>query len=227
MSDDEDPYGIGKPLDDDYIDVETRRADVSISREKEKTDNMERGGETTQRADMSAEFSDMSHRFDVGDGNGAASEIDELIDQNAIIEHDGRASTRTFFYIGEAPEGKRRQFGRMLEYQEDMWSGMKNQQRQADRERTVSTFCSFLDMGTYQRERVQHICDGLNMSHMAHYSSQKVILAVISLVANEDGRFIRDETGFRTLLRDLESDLAELRSIRNLVRRKSDQYDIN
>lgn len=218
--DESDPYGIGKPLDDDYVDVEKRRADVTISTEQ-KSDTLDRRGDGA----VDTQFSDVSHRFDVSGGNGSASQLDDLIDQNAIIEHDGRAETRTFFYVGEAPNGQKRQYGRMLQYQEDMWSGMKNQQRAADRKRTIETFCAYLDMSEYHKGRVKRICDGLNMSHMAHYSSQKVILAIISLVANEDDRFIRDEDDFRTILRDIDSDLEEVRSIRDLVRRKSYQFE--
>lgn len=210
-----DPYGIGKPVDDDYIDVSAERADISTSEEKAENDTIERRSRASQHADM-------SHRFYVGKGGGASQQLDDMIDQNAIIEHDGRAQTRTFFRPDEAPKETRQQYKRLIGWQEDKWSGMKNAQRKADRDRTVSSFRTSLDMNSYHEERITHIMEDLKMSHMAHYSSQKVILAIISLVANEENRFIREEDGFRSLMLEVGSDLDEIKKIRKLIRRKTD-----
>jgi hypothetical protein len=214
MTDESDKLDFGKPIDDDYIGVEKRRADVSTAEDSHDDDIC--------RSPRAAEHADMSHAFDDGDGSGASSRTDELIDDNAIIEHDGRASTRTFFYPEQAAEQHRDRYYRMLQYQEDKWSGMKNAQRRADRMRTVGNFCGQLDMSTYHRNRVTEVMDSIEMSHMAHYSSPLVILAIISLVANADGRFIRDETQFRNLMRDIDTSLNELKNVRELVRKKSD-----
>lgn len=200
-----DEYGIRKDVDKDYIDVETRRADVTVSEDE-----------------VSEYDDDIAYRFDVADGSGASSGVEEMIDQNAVIEHDGRASTRTFFYMEEVPETNREQFKRMLGYQEDKWSGMKNQQRKADRMRKVHGFCSKLDMTSYQKQRVKHIESDINMKHMASFSSDKVILGIVSIVANEDNRFIRDESDFRDILVDVGSDLDEMKSIRSLIRDMTD-----
>lgn len=215
MTEHEDEYGIGKGIDEDYIDVETRRADVSPRVDSD--DDIERTPEAAERVDM-------SHRFDVADGSGAASAIEELIDENAVIEHDGRASTRTFFYVAEAAERSKRQFERMIRLQEGEGDPQRDvENRAADRRRTVDGFCSQLDMSDYHKERVEHVVGGLNMSHMAHYSSPKVILAIISLIANEDDRFIRDEETFRDLMTDVGTSLDELKNIRELVRQKSER----
>lgn len=217
MSDDEDDYGIGRPIDEDYVDVESSRADISVSEDED--DNLDRSPLSRQTADI-----DMSHRFDIGRGSGAAEQIDDKIDENAVIENDGRSRTRTFYYPGEAPARARRRYRRMLRWQEGEGSPDRDvRNKTADRERWVDTFCSNLDMTPYQQRRVKFVCNGLNMKHMAHYSTEKVILAVISLVANEDARFIRDEEGYRDLLRAVGSDLSEVKSIRDLVRRKSDR----
>lgn len=215
---------FGKPIDDDYIDVETRRADVSVSEEDAEDDNIQRDTRSAQHPDMSEQQFDMSHIFDVGGGNGASNETDELIDENAIIENDGRSDTRTFFYPSQAPERQQRKFKRLIRWQDGEGDSQRDvENRAADRRRAVETFCGHLDMTPYHRERVKHVMEGVNMSHMAHYSSEKVILAIISLVANEDNRFIRDEPTFRNLLNDVGSDLRELKRIRELVRRKSER----
>lgn len=223
MTEDADDYGIGKPIDDDYIDVEKRRADVSKSREDDESDNLDRSPPSAQTSDMSDGAIDMSHVFDDGSGAGAASGVDELIDENAIIEHDGRSETRTFYYPGEAPERKQRQFSRMLRWQEGEGAPERDiKNNEADLRRWVSTFCTHVGLGNYQTERVEKITSGLNMKHMAHYSTEEVILATMTLVANEDGRFLRDEELFKEIVRDIGSNMYKIRKVRNLVRRKSD-----
>lgn len=223
MTDDEDDYGIGKPVDESYIDVEVQRADISHSEEAEENDNIDRSQASAQNLDVSAESTDMSHRFDDASGSGASEKIDELIDKNAIVEHDGRAPTRTFFYTTEAPDEKQAQFERMYRHQEGVGDpDRRAQNRPADRRRWIDIFCGHLEATDHQQERVKHIVKGLQMSHMAHYSAQEVILGTITIVANEDGRFIRDEQAFKDLVEDVGSDMYTIKRVRGLVREKSD-----
>lgn len=217
-----DDYGIGKPIDEDYLDVTPQRADVSVS------ENGGDGDDSEETVLETEQTSDRTHQMDVRDGNGAASKIEELIDQNAIIEHDGRADTRTFFRTVEAPEDKQETYDRLIGYQEGMWDQQSHEtkQNEADRMRWIGDFCGKLDMTPHQQRRVEHVCDEIDMSHMAHYSSEKVILAVISIVADEDasrhGERMRDRSDFRELLEAVGSDLTELKSIRKLTRQKAD-----
>lgn len=221
MSEDEDEYNIGKPIDDDYIGVESRRADLSTHEEE---DDLDRSPSSAQHPDTSTDSVDMSHTFDIGGGSGAASAIDELIDKNAVIENDGRSRTRTFFYPSEAGGWTRKRAKRLAKLQDGHRSPeRKEQNRGADRRRWAESFGSKLGMNGYQIERVKHIVGGMNMSHMGYYSSSKIILATITLVANEDDRFIRDEIGFKELMRDVDTDMDELKQMRRLIRNKSDR----
>jgi hypothetical protein len=224
----EEDYGIGKPIDKSYIDVEVQRSDISHSGEAEKNDNMDRSQASAQNFDVSAESTDMSHRFDDASGSGASGETEELIDKNAIIENDGRSTTRTFYYPSEAPERVQKQFARMLrwqdgEYDESTPGGRRGQNLRADTRRWAETFTSHLGMNSYQQDRVLHIVEDLTMAHMAHYSAQEVILGTITIVANEDDRFIRDEQAFKDLVDDVGSDMYTIKRVRGLVREKSDQ----
>lgn len=224
MTNNTDEYGISKSIDESYIDVEKQRADISDSTEVEENDNIDRSPPSAQRVDISVDSFDMSHIFDTGSGSGASNDVDELIDENAIIENDGRSMTRTFYYPSEAPERTRKRFSRMLRWQEGEGDSQRDvENRAADRRRTVETFCGHLEMTTHHRRRVQHIADSINMSHMAHYSSQEVILGIITIVANEDNRFIRDEDAFKSLVDDVGSDMYTVKRIRGLVRRKSEE----
>lgn len=157
-------------------------------------------------------------------GSAAASEIEEVIDEDAIIEHDGRASTRTFFRPADASEEKREQFERLIGWQEDKWSGMKNAQRAADRMRTIGNYCGHLDIAESARKRITVIEESVDMSRMSYYSSDQVILGIVSLVANERGRFIRDEDDYRELLTNVDIDLDDIKTIRSMVKDQSEQY---
>jgi hypothetical protein len=204
-------------FDEDYIDVETERADVSVDVDEDDERGVRYGQYTS---DERGERVDMSHVFDTSDGNGSSSQLDDMIDENAIIENDGRSETRTFFYPSEATDDQL--YGRLIRWQDGEGDPQRDvRNRAADRRRTIDAFCGTLDMSTHHNERVTHVMEELNMSHMAHYSSPQVILAIISLVANEDGWFVRDDDTFRALLEDTDTDLDTLKSIRRLVRRKS------
>lgn len=222
--DEEYDFEFGKPVDDDYIDVECRRADISESSEDEEEPVVSR---TRQSADHSTEeYVDVSHILHSGDGSGAASEIEELIDANAIVENDGRSDTRTFFYPSEADDARQGDYARMLEYQEGQYSKTESRDarnRKADQERYVDTFCGKLEASTRVRERTKYVIDGLDMSHMAYFNSQKIVIATISLVANEDRWFIRHDEDFLQLLREINMSLGQLKTARQLVQRKSER----
>lgn len=229
---DDDPYGIGTPVDEDYIDVEKRRANVRVEHTPASNGKNDSSDGDELRRDRKAahhagDALDTSFRLDAADGSGSASKLDERIDDEAVIEHDGRAETRTFFYPEQASASSQEQFRRLIRWQEGEGSPQRDvRNRAADRRRYVDTFCGRLDMTEYQRERVKRVVDGINMSHMAHYNSQKVILAIISLVADEDasrhGTPMRDRDTFQTLVDEVNSSAMEVRKIRLLVRDKSD-----
>lgn len=262
---DEDLLGLdGYPVDEDYIDVQSERAEVSLAGQQT-TDGAQQTADSGSKAADSGpkaaadgaqqtagalQTSD-GHRIlgprqryrngkqqpseprqppgnyedfwlSRGPGDGSARQLDAEMDQMAIVEHDGRASTRTFFYPEQAPEHQQSQYRRLIRYQEDAWSGMKNQQRAADRKRTAENFCGFLGMTPYQKERVKKVTESFSMQTMAYFSSPKVILGIISLVANEDNRWIRDEEVFRELMHNTDTTLEELKTIRRMVRERSD-----
>jgi len=223
MTDSDNDLYYGKDIDDDYIDVEGPTHDVAV----EAASGTERPKQTDFDGDVVVTSlphgDDTTHRFATEEGDGAAPSIDDKIDKEAVIENDGRSNTRTFFYPSSAPSDKQKQFKRMIRWQDGEGSSdraMKN--RAADKSRYIDTFCSYIGMSSYHMDRVQHIMDSINMRYMAHYSSQMVVLAIISIVANEDNWFIRDEDDYRRLLKDTDTSLRDISNIRQLVREKSD-----
>lgn len=212
---DDHPALKGKyPIDKDYIDPPSERADVSTT--KEDPDDVD----FSEVEDVSSEHTDMSHTF-MKDGSGLGGTAwDHEIDENAPQEHDGRASTRTGFDPRESDDP--RKWRRLGAYQDGVWNPDRDQQNNAaDQRRFVSMFSSQLGLSNYQKERCLKISADLNFAHMAHYPTETVVLSIISLVANEDGRWIRDEHQFHVLVRDVGATMKDIRSCRQLVRRKS------
>lgn len=207
------------PIDDSYIDVERKRADVSID-----VDEEEDAEEPLDRASAAHGNADTDKSFAFGRERGtlSASEIDEMIDASAIQENDNRSQTRTGFDPRESDDPEK---WRRLNKLNDGWRAKerKTQNRWADRQRWTETFCGFLELPPADKERVKHIMSDIDMSRMGHYTSQETILGVISLVTNERGRWIRDEEAFRRLLNDIGSSLWRIKRIRQLIRQRTDK----
>lgn len=218
MSDDHPKLKDKYEIDEDYIDPPSERADVSTT--EEDPDSVD----FSEVEDVpSSEHTDMSYTFML-DGSGLGGTAwDHEIDMNAPQEHDGRARTRTGFDERESDDP--RKWKRLSAWQEGRWgdeSHYPDQGREVDQRRFLSMFSSGLDLTTYQRGRVAAVIAELNFGHMAHYSTETIILSIISLVVNEDGRWIRDEEHFKRLVRDVGASPRDIRSCRQLVRRKSD-----
>lgn len=207
------------PIDDDYIDVDKQPADISTH---EPTDD-----------ELQYKF-DASHTYDRSNAgvSGDASKVP--IDEKRVVDRDDRGGTRTGFlaadvsdgYLSRAVtrEGKTQKYAQWLMTLQD---GHRAPNRdvdnsKADDRRYSDTFTSALDMTTHQRRRVERIVDSVNMKHMAHYPSEIVILGIISIVANEDDRWVRDEHTFKELVTSLDGSMDDVKNARILVKQKSD-----
>lgn len=174
---------------------------------------------------------DCSYLFGGGEGAGSNDAIDDMIDQEAIVENDGRSNTRTFFYPEDAEYETQEQatkFRRLIRWQDG--EGHPSESRaaanfKADMERTAKTFCSQCEFTPYQTERVLHVMDDLDVNSYGHYSTEKVILAVMSLVANEDRRHLRDEELFRGLVGDVGMTMEQVRTVRLMTRQRTEAFD--
>lgn len=174
---------------------------------------------------------DKSHLFESGDGSGSNAAIDDVIDQEAIIENDGRSNTRTFFYPEDAEydsKQKEKQYKRLIRWQDGERHPTESRAAanfKADMRRTAETFCSQCGFTTHQTDRVAYIMEKLNVNSYGHYSTEKVILAVMSLVANEDKRLLRDEPIFRDLAEQVGMSMEQVRTVRRMTRERTDAFD--
>jgi hypothetical protein len=246
---DDHPDLKGYPIDGDYCRDSEQRADTferdgfSNSDTESDTDDNAVDEETTlviggeeiaiENIDVSFEDNelevdgeDWSFLFGGYEGDGAASSLDELIDKNAIIENDGRSDTRTFYYVQDVDEDERKRFSRMLKWQDGV--GDKNRRSAnaaADKRRWIDAFGTQLGCTPLQKETAKQITASMNFKYFGNYSSEKVILGIISLVCERDERFIRHEPAFQRLMESVELDQSGLRTCRRMVRERSSQFD--
>lgn len=216
-------YGI----DEDYIGVESKRADIS----PRSSDDEERDADLPPSYDELG--ADRTYLY-LNDGSGAAgTSWDKTIDEEAPQEHDGRALTRTGFDPREAAgamsrtvtrEGKRMSYARWLSTLNDGYrsSVYTMDSDKAMVRRMTATFASSLGLAKSQRATLEDVMGDLELDHLAHYSAEIVILAAISLIANADDRWIRDEERFKRMVHDVGYKMGDVKNCRLLIKRKTD-----
>lgn len=185
------------------------------------------------------------HRVSRREGEGSGEQISDKYDGTEYSSKDQRADTWTTFYrrdIESLNVSKRRkdELKRILKRHEgeDYGEGTskdksRRQRKQQNREewkrRVVSAYASQLEMTKWQKERAQRLLiEELELNTFGPYSAEQVALAVLNVVAREDGRWIEDERTFRQLAADVGieddgvADMATVKSLRGMVRERMD-----
>jgi hypothetical protein len=177
------------------------------------------------------------HRIERHPGDGSAEQIDDMYDGEEYTTKDTRADTKTTFYerdIERLNVSPRRasELKRMLKRQEgqhmnaSQYRSRGQQNHAEDKRRLIGTITSQLGMTRAQKNRVNHlVVDVISVNSFGHYSMEQVILAVLNVVAREDGRFIEEEQRFRDYMLDVEigderPDMATMKRLRGLVRER-------
>lgn len=179
-----------------------------------------------------------SHLVERGEGSGSRAEIQDKYDGEEYDDKDERANTDTTFYRRdierlEISERRKRRLRRMLRRQEGENPGETYYQGRPDRHqqnaaewkrRVVSAFASQLELTASQKARTKHLVnDVLDINSFGYYSTEQVVLAVVNVVAREDGRWIEDEAKFREIMqesgieKDGTPDMESMRQLRRMV----------
>lgn len=185
------------------------------------------------------------HQVEKDHGDGSRTEMEDQKTEDKWETKDQRADTQTTFWpqdIASLRVSERRKWRlrRMLRRQEgeDFGEGTskdksrrqrKQQNRGEWKRRMASTFASQLDLTRAQKERVTHLVrDILDINSFGYFSTEEVILAVINVVAREDGRWIEEERLFHDLMYDVglykdepeSPDMNGLKTLRRMVRER-------
>lgn len=179
------------------------------------------------------------HQVSRDEGDGAGDEIDDLYDGEEYQTKDQRAETRTTYYerdidkhvtdprlAGHLRRALKWQEGQHVTSDEDKSRGQQNHEE--DKRRIVGTLGSQLGLTKGQKARTEHlVLDVISVNSFGHYSMEQVTLAVINVVAREDGRYIEDEEDFREYMAQVgitndedRADLETMKRLRALVRER-------
>jgi len=172
-----------------------------------------------------------------GKGAGSRNSMGDEMVTSEWSSKDKRAGTHTTYYASDVDDldvsqRRKKDLKRILRLQEgehqnsSKYKDRSAQNRIEDQRRWIDSFASQLDMAASQKERIKYlVIDVLNLRSYGPYSSEKIILAVINVVAREQGRFIEDEDGFENLMADVEithddgkPDKDTMRRLRELTR---------
>lgn len=154
---------------------------------------------------------DPDEPYDFDETSVAVSNV--IYDVEAPVEHDGRAETRTTFIPSDADDVRKFQ---TLREEQEQCSGSES--RNTDQKRRVGAWASALLLTDYQRERVRHHLDEININEHGR-DVETVGLALITLVTNEDDRALRRETEFHDIRDTLEVTTSNLNTARNSLRK--------
>jgi hypothetical protein len=174
--------------------------------------------------------------FDRGNGNGSRNQDDDWADEVSIFDNEWGSQAATTFNPREAPPGFRDKFEDLYKLQNGKGeSNRKTTIRQSHIQNDMEIFMDVMEMPTYQRERVTHIVENLDLSsnNFGGTKYEKILLTVCSLVADEalsnsrdpdvnDRLFLTDD--FKQLMRATGMSSSEHRQLRVSVRNKSDYF---
>ena len=179
--------------------------------------------------------------LDRRDGAGARSAEEDWLDDNSTAEENQWSTAATTFYVSDAPTRKQSRFESLYE----IHNGWGESDRRASIRRShiindAETFCNILELPRYQRRRVMDITETLDFSSFGGKSYEKILLAICSLVSDEElsSRLRRDghnsnslennrlllQDDFRDLMDVCELGSSELSRIRQMLREKTDYF---
>jgi len=134
------------------------------------------------------------HERDVIDrssGNGASG--GDRDEQDGAVEYDDTAVGQTTFDPAEADDSDR--FEELLDRHHERYNYSGSEKRNRDHVYDARTVASQLEFTDYQTKELIRRVQNVDHDTLGSYTYEDVILAVVSLVANEDGRWIqRDDT---------------------------------
>jgi len=99
------------------------------------------------------------------------------------------------------------------------------QNHREDKRRLIGTMCAQLDLTPHQKRRVKHVVlDVVSVNSYGNYSTEEVILGVITYVCmedmGEDGVHVDDREAFHKLAKDVGTTMSRVKGARKITRRR-------
>ena len=166
---------------------------------------------------------------DAGDGNSEWSDV--TFDEESLYEdREGSQARTTFFHWDPALDDKNRDKWKRL----SQWNHSKGEDQQTTRKwhaakvNDAKLFCDHLDFNEQQTDKVIEMAEEIDFDQFGNFSTEQVLVAACSLVADEhttnfeDRIITRDE--FKELMDVVEIGSKEHRTIRQAIRERTDYF---
>jgi len=154
--------------------------------------------------------------LDYSPSSGAKESHKKEYDSEAPQSHDGRAETRTKFYPEEGSDNIDYEW--LAKLNDGLYRGNdKHRENHAERRRDMEIFCSATNLKEYKMERCKYLLQKVE-NGKRHESNEVLILSIISLVANENERMIRQEDTFQELCESCNVTRSQIRNSREKLR---------
>jgi len=180
--------------------------------------------------------------FDRASGNGSRARSDDWLDESSIFHNEWGSQAATTFdpadtdYSGNKLSNSRQQeFETLYSWHNGKGSpGRKGQIRWSHITNDANIFMSVLEMPEYQRKRVLHILEEIDISsNNFGRAYEEIILGLCSLIADEslgkrpnpnieDRLFLTDV--FQELMETVDMSSRELRKVREQIRQEADYF---
>jgi len=158
--------------------------------------------------------------LDYSPSSGAVDSFQKEYDVAAPRSHDGRALTRTKFYPSESSDNSEINYTRLAKLNDGMYSEKRDdRKREAQRLRDLDAFCSTLNITQTDKERCLYLHNQVE-DIRRHETDEVLLLAIITLVANENERMIRQEDMFNDICESCSVTRSQIRNSRDKLRDK-------
>jgi len=163
-----------------------------------------------------------------GPGDGAASEIAEMIDETQPDAENGSSMMHTKFNHWEAPsdEGKWRNLWKLADGQRNSDKSSKNWH--AGKMNDAELFAGQLNFAEHERRKLKRMATTIDFTKFGSFSTEQVMVASASLIRDEntskyENRIILQDE-FKELMEVTGLGSKQLRKIRQAIRERTDFF---
>lgn len=147
-------------------------------------------------------------------------------DREVPTEHDGRGDARTDIYPRHENEGILRSDGSRVSYDhlskinDGEWtSERKGDNHEANKLRDMGLVCSQLELVASSRDRSLYLIDQIDITELHRKATvEGVVLAIATLVGNEQGRQVRQEDVYTELREFFDVSASRVNTLRERIR---------
>jgi len=182
------------------------------------TNNDENDGSSTPPSASQTEHHPYEGKLDFSPSSGAKGAEQKIYDATAPTENDGRSKTVTKFNAEEGFDG--RNYERLGKINDGMYSDdLDVRVKRADVRRDIDIFTDRVDFSPLEQKRAHQLLR--RIEDIRRFQRDEVlVLSIITMVANENNRRIRENKTFETLRDTCNVKKSEIRAARSKLREK-------